>query len=1500
MIFFRQIVELRTKSALSLGVLFLGLGLSAAGAWWLHQDARQSATNEFEQGVQRISAEVVRRFEQPIYGLNGARGLYAASQNITRDGFQAYVESRQLATEFPGVRGLGFIQRVQRRDLAQFLAREKADGAPKFTLRQLDDKDLDDLLVIKFIEPAANNMGAAGLDVGSEKNRRAAAQRAIDTGEPTITSRISLVQAAQQTAGVLLYVPVYANGPRPASVAERRASLIGLAYAPIVIEELLSKLADVQTGRFDFELFDASQGTPVEALVFDADKHLTGLQGKTQGMQDRQFYRTLPISLPGRDMQLRVSSTPKFEVTVQSRGPWLFLMGGALASALLSLLIWQQASGGRRAEDIARHMTEDLNRLALVARKTSNAVIISDSVGLITWVNEGFERISGYTTAEVLGKSPGQLLQCQDSDPLVIEQMRQAVKQGVSFMGEVLNRGKHGEVYWLQLEIQPLRDANGALTGFMAIESDITHQKQVDSELRVIQSELRRSNGVLNSVLENLPCGLSVFDGNLHLVASNKQLRDMLQLPDALFDVGPTRFEDIIAFNAARGEYGSENLDATVQGIIDRVRQTATPHRFERIRPDGTTLEVRGGPLPGGGFVSTYTDISDRKKAEEDVRRSALLLRGAMNVIDEGFVLYDPDDQLVFCNEQYRHIYSDVADMLVPGARFEDIIRAGAQRGSYPPALGRVEEWVTERMALHSSSNVSLEQTLANGTILRIVEQRMADGHIVGFRFDITELVRTRENALQASIAKSQFLANMSHELRTPMNAILGMLTLLGNTGLSPRQADYAAKSEGAARSLLELLNEILDFSKIEAGKMTLDPQPFRLDQLLRDLAVILAASVSTKNIELLFDIDPQLPRFLVGDAMRLQQILINLCSNAIKFTDHGEVVLALAMNRLDNAHVTLTVSVRDTGIGIAPENQARIFSGFTQAEASTTRRFGGTGLGVAISQRFVSLMGGELTLESALGQGSRFFFSLTLPVAPDACLEVNDLPANDPMPLLAPPRPWRTLVVDDHPTAREVLARMGQSLGWTVDVAESGEQALALLDEGIRTGTAYQALFVDWQMPGMDGWTTCQRIRELAMADVAPLIIMVTAHGLEELVHRSQDDKSVLDGFLVKPVTASMMFDAIVNARSAKDQPHPSNRLASPPGQRLCGMRLLLVEDNLINQQVASELLQNEGALVKIANHGQEAVDALSATPSGFDVVLMDLQMPVMDGFVATRHIRDVLGLRQLPILAMTANAMSSDRDACLAAGMSDHVGKPFDLNQLVRLLRKLGGLQDVTTAPARRKDQILALEVVEAARAAQVDITAALGRMGEKQDVYQRMLGSFVNDLTALPEGLQGMVSRNELLSASRLLHTFKGLSATLGATTLAAEAAQGEKNLAGASTSNLLGAVVNHISQTVLAALPLLRDLQAALEKARVPDAEALPISGLNPVALVTALQALDRQLLSANMAAIETLAGLARQFGPALGQQLHELNEAVGVLDFERASQLCQEIIGRQRR
>lgn len=519
----------------------------------------------------------------------------------------------------------------------------------------------------------------------------------------------------------------------------------------------------------------------------------------------------------------------------------------------------------------------------------------------------------------------------------------------------------------------------------------------------------------------------------------------------------------------------------------------------------------------------------------------------------------------------------------------------------------------------------------------------------------LAENLTQREKALElavakaqdANLAKSQFLANMSHELRTPMNAILGMLFLLQKTDLNFRQTDYAVKTEGAARSLLSLLNDILDLSKAEAGKMELDPIPFNLEHVFRDLNVILATNLVAKSVELDFSIGDGVPHYLFGDALRLKQVLINLGGNAIKFTERGSVMISVTQTFDRDDQQLLNFFVRDTGIGIAPESQEKIFSSFTQAEASTTRRFGGTGLGLAISQRLVALMGGTLILESELGKGSCFHFSIKLPSL----------------------------------SAQEI-----EALNKKIDVGS------------------------------------------LAMGD-----------------------------------------------------------------RRLEKMRVLLVEDNPTNQQIAVELLEAEGAKVQVANHGQEAVDILadnihSLNQAGFDVVLMDLQMPVMDGLTATREIRNTLSLLDLPIVAMTANAMASDREACINASMNDHIGKPFDISHVIQVLRKHAGWKALDYSPQN------SIELIEnngitnqpanqnnnTSEDTGLDIKTAIARMGGNKDIYSRMLPKFIENLTNQPIQLRASLEKGELQAASRLLHSLKGLSSTMGATKIAAQAAQGEKLL------------------------------------------------------------------------------------------------------------------------
>ncbi|KND61733.1 putative sensor/response regulator hybrid [Candidatus Burkholderia verschuerenii] len=560
---------------------------------------------------------------------------------------------------------------------------------------------------------------------------------------------------------------------------------------------------------------------------------------------------------------------------------------------------------------------------------------------------------------------------------------------------------------------------------------------------------------------------------------------------------------------------------------------------------------------------------------------------------------------------------------------------------------------------------------------------------MTGVNYDITAqyelesaLREAKEQADAASAAKSSFLANMSHEIRTPMNAVLGMLHLVQLTTLNRRQQDYVSKAETAAKSLLNLLNDILDYSKIEAGKLQLDSHPFQPENLMEELGVVLSGNQGTKDVEVLFDLDPELPRTLIGDGFRLQQVLINLAGNALKFTSAGQVVVSMHLLHGADDQVQVRVAVSDSGIGISETQLQRIFEDFTQAEASTTRRFGGSGLGLVICKRLVTMMGGCLDVESRVNEGSRFWFDIPLGVQHDA-VEPRD--ADD---LLA--RPVRILIADDNLMAGEILSRTVRSLGWQADLVTCGIDAVERIGDAMRGETPYDIARLDWRMPDLDGLNAAKLINTMRGYAEPPRVLLVTAFGREVLQETQDSGVAPFVGFLTKPVTPKQLMSAIRTAMS-RDVHAPAEALAPrhAKSRRLRGLDVLVVEDNALNRQVAEGLLRAEGAKVTLAESGREGIEAVLMGDTRFDVVLMDVQMPDLDGLEATRLIRADGRFDTLPIVAMTANASNADRDTCLDAGMNDHVGKPIDVERLVAVLRQQVGLDTVQDEPADAASQ-------------------------------------------------------------------------------------------------------------------------------------------------------------------------------------------------------------------
>jgi CheY-like chemotaxis protein len=666
-----------------------------------------------------------------------------------------------------------------------------------------------------------------------------------------------------------------------------------------------------------------------------------------------------------------------------------------------------------------------------------------------------------------------------------------------------------------------------------------------------------------------------------------------------------------------------------------------------------------------------------------------------------------------------------------------------------------------------------------------------------------------------------------------------------------------------------------------------------------------LSSNLGPKAVEVLFDIDPQIPDVLLGDSMRLQQVLINLGGNAVKFTTEGQVVVALKLKGVDARRAEVEFAVQDSGIGIAPEHQAHIFTGFSQAEASTTRKFGGTGLGLATSKRMVELMGGDLQLSSTLGQGSTFTFTLQLPLVTDIPLDLKE--DTPPSPELR-----RALVVDSNPVARELLSRMVQSWGWTAEVAESGEAALELIEARLHTNVfPFDVVYLDWHMSGMDGWVTAARMRRLCTAHAAnqPVLVMVSGNSREALEQRTQDEQNLLNGFLVKPVTASMLQEAALESAASHARIRQSQR-GTANQRRLSGMRILVVEDNLINQQVAEELLMAEGAVVSLAANGQLGVDAIAAAMTGtqFDAVLMDIQMPVMDGFAATQMVREHLRLARLPIIAMTANALASDRDDCLAAGMNAHVGKPFDLKALVQTLLDVSGYQ----APPPSTTLLASALPVSAVMAAAtrpansvLDVAAALGRMGGLSKLYLRSAKDFLASLADQVDALQQAASHDSA-QCGLLAHSLKGTAALLGAQDLSEIASHLEKQCkAGAAvavrlatlerlraladaTAEQLHRAVNDIEQPGLSATA-----QLAAQPAATP-AQASS-EGPQHTALRTALATLMPQLQADDLSALETFASLHDSLSTLPEALLTPLETALQDLELGQALQASEQAV-----
>ncbi|WP_085725625.1 response regulator [Pseudomonas sp. R37(2017)] len=999
------------------------------------------------------------------------------------------------------------------------------------------------------------------------------------------------------------------------------------------------------------------------------------------------------------------------------------------------------------------------------------------------------------------------------------------------------------------------------------------------------QSALRATEAWYRGIIEAAPDGMLVVDAEGHILRTNRQLDQLFGYSAGELIGEP--IERLVPLKS-RGHHKTLRQGFMAQG--ETRQMGANLDDLQGVRKDGSlfSAEISLSHLPsleGGGVCvcASVRDVSERRQLQAALKASEAQLRAVLDSSPVAMLIKDVGGRPTYSNPQFDSLFATRLEQL----KAMDL----GQFWVDPQAHQRFTAAAAQGPVVNFEASLQRLGGERFDVLVSAVTLTLGERHIkANWYFDITdrkaaeaEVQRAREAAEEATRAKSNFLATMSHEIRTPMNAIIGMSYLALRTELDHRQRNYIEKVHRSAEYLLVIINDILDFSRIEAGKMLLEHIPFHLEDVLDGFASMIGLKAEDKGLELLFSTDADLPTALIGDPLRLGQVLINLGNNATKFTEQGEIVLGVERRGSVAEQVQLHFWVRDSGIGMSTEQCSRLFQPFSQADSSTTRKYGGTGLGLAISRHLVELMGGHIWVESEPGQGSTFHFEVSLGVQHDSQLR-RMVTADE---LLG----TRVLVVDDNASAREILSGMARSFGVEVDVAQSGRTALAMLVEAEAKVLPYDLVLMDWRMPGMDGVETVRQMHAARLAQT-PSVIMVTAFGREEAREEARRHGIQLPVVLTKPVTPSTLLEALgtvlgkipqADTRASERSGQSASAMAS-----LRGARLLLVEDNELNRELACELLESAGIELCLAIHGAEALAQLERG-GPFDGVLMDCQMPVMDGYTATGKIREQSRWANLPVIAMTANAMAGDRERALACGMNDHICKPLNVEDMFVTLAKW-----IHPRPGRGAMPADVLPVTTESAASLpaslpgIDMQAGLGTCMGKVELYLRLLRRFRSSHQAFCSEFQAARDQGDPLAAARLAHTLRGTAGNMGAIEVANAAAALELACQNDGAQQDLA---DRLAEVERCLTPVLEGLAVLGEAASCADSSTPPLDSEWHVQLAhtrSLLAESDTQALTA-LLELQRLAS-----DPRMAEQLHRVVQQAQCFDFDQALELLESL------
>ena len=937
---------------------------------------------------------------------------------------------------------------------------------------------------------------------------------------------------------------------------------------------------------------------------------------------------------------------------------------------------------------------------------------------------------------------------------------------------------------------------------------------------------------------------------------------------------------------------------------LDRIRASQAAEDLKRRaeelrRSQAAALSLAEDAEMARSEIARYRDHLEQlvKDRTEELRVSEERTRLLLESAGEGIIGVSLDGKMTFVNPAACRMLGYSPDEFESKELHSLIHYAHKDGSTYPQEDCPMQKSISGGTASHIDSEVLWRKDGTSFPVAYSSNPVHKDGSLVGSVITFSDITarklaeeqvrRAKEIAEEATKAKSDFLANMSHEIRTPMNAVIGMAHLALQTELTPKQADYLTKIQRSAHSLLGIINDILDFSKIEAGKLEMESVDFSLDEVLDNVSTVVGVKVHEKELEFLMDTTQDVPLALVGDPLRLAQVLINLCNNAVKFTERGEIIISTKLLKKQDEWVMLQFAVRDTGVGLTQEQKGKLFQAFSQADMSTTRKYGGTGLGLTISKRLVKMMGGEIWVESEAGKGSEFIFTAKFGLARKFSRRRLE-PSVDL-------RGMRVLVIDDNASSREILQSLLETMSFEVTVAASAEEGIAELEKEAKI-RPYRLVLMDWKMPGMDGIKATELIKNLPTLPQKPKVIIATAYGREEVMQRSE--KVGVDGFLLKPVGQSVLFDSIMIALGRGAQERETVKRVSGRNeeelQKIRGARVLLAEDNEINQQVAEEILQQAGLVVRSANNGKEAVEMVKA--GNFDVVLMDIQMPVMGGFEATQEIRRDERFQDLPIIAMTAHAMAGDHEKSIEAGMNDHLTKPIDPDQLISALVKWvkPGDRETSQGLSESSSKSKKVQDILPAQLPGISIASGLGRVAGNRQLYAKLLCKFKDGQKNAVYQIKAALQVGDMETATLRAHTVKGVSGNLGGDNLYQAASELEKAIKEGKNLDLVMAEFDSQLKVVIDGIRVVEERLTAQKEPEVSGAEA-PV---DREAVKTLLQEIAQLLESDLSEAMNRLEALNRLLAnSSVKVEFKRLEKQIESFDTDTALKTVENIAGK---